>query len=86
MWNYVIPEDFKLAKADNLGEITIFSITCMDDDFGKEDEVGKSTFTLKDVCGFKFEGTPSYWVKLKDSKGVLVSEIEIETKFQINKN
>ena len=57
----------------------------MDDDFGQDDEVGKGSFMLKEVAGSKLEGVPSHWVKCKDNKGVTVSEIEIETKFKVNK-
>ena len=83
-WNYVIPEDFKFKGAANLGETTIFKMKCMDDDYGKDDEVGTGTFKLSQICGSKLEGTPSLWVKLMDEKGKLVSEIEIETKFKVN--
>jgi hypothetical protein len=36
----VVPEDFKFKASPNLGESTIFKMKCMDDDFGKDDEVG----------------------------------------------
>jgi Ca2+-dependent lipid-binding protein len=39
-WNFVVPEDFKFKASPNLGENTIFKMKCMDDDFGKDDEVG----------------------------------------------
>ena len=66
------------------GKTTIFKMKCMDDDFGKDDEVGQGTFKLSQICGSKLEGTPSFWVKLQDAQGKLVSEIEIETKFKVN--
>lgn len=45
-WNFVVPEDFKFKAAPNLAETTIFKMKCMDDDFGKDDEVGQGTFKL----------------------------------------
>ena len=80
----MVPEDFKFKASPNLGESTIFKMKCMDDDFGKDDEVGQGTFKLSEICGSKLEGTPTLWVKLNDEKGKLVSEIEIETKFKVN--
>ena len=68
VWNFVIPEDLKFKAAPTVGE-SLFKIKCMDDDFGKDEEIGNATFKLSQVVGFKLEGLSNFVVQIKDDKG-----------------
>jgi Ca2+-dependent lipid-binding protein len=85
VWNYTIPESFMFAANETTGNED-FHIRCLDDDYGRDDDVGEATFKLTDFIAKDFKtGVSGKWFTLmftsdaKKNTSETAGEIQIDT-------
>lgn len=83
VWNYTIPEPFKFGAQTTGNEE--FKIKCMEDDVGKDDDVGESVIKLSELVTKELTGVSGKWFTLYyGAKNEKAAEIQIDTAFAPN--
>jgi len=80
-WNYTLDEPF-LFGAQTTGNEEL-KIKCMDDDYGKDDDVGESVIQLSELVTKELTGVSGKWFTLSyGAKKEKAAEIQLDSMFQ----
>ena len=83
VWNYTLPEPF-IFKAPTTGNEE-FYLKCMEDDYGRDDDVGDAVVKLSDLVSKELTGVVGKWFTLTfGKKNEKAAEIQIDTTFVPN--